>query len=92
MKCDVCCGDNITVRVRDFGDGEEHRLCDSCAAAYDCRWFDRFCVACRHPRQFEDAIPGVFVEPKCRRRDGCGYEKIDADHPAWDDANDEFGN
>jgi hypothetical protein len=26
-----------------------------------------------------------FCEPSCKRRDGCGYEPITPDTPAWDD-------
>lgn len=87
MKCDVCCADKATddtVRLR-IG---LRVLCDRCAKAYDCRWFDRMCVACRNPSRLDGIPNSSFIELRCSPYDGCGYEKEDERHPAWDSEDD----
>ena len=57
----------------------------------DCRWLDRyFGTVCRnmktHPNVMRlDAETTVLCEPTCKRCDGCGYEPITPNTPAWDD-------
>lgn len=55
----------------------------------DCRWLDRRMDCCRntatHPNSWEQNGMTIFAEPKCLRCDGCGYEPITPDAPAWDD-------
>ena len=56
----------------------------------NCRWLDRYMDCCRntatHPNSWitPNGI-AIFVEPKCQRCAGCGYEPITPDAPAWDD-------
>ena len=83
--CDVCCEPKARLV------GNDHFLCDRCASAYECRWFDKMMACCRHPRHYEEmARRNVFFEPTCNgRKDGCGYEKCDEQHPAWDGGDEE---
>ena len=58
-------------------------------ASNDCRWLDRYMDCCRntktHPNCWISPIGAVvFVEPQCLRCEGCGYEPITPDAPAWD--------
>ena len=55
----------------------------------DCRWLDRyFGTVCRndktHPNfEVRNGYP-IWFEPLCKRCDGCGYEPITPQTPAWD--------
>lgn len=57
----------------------------------DCRWLDRyFGTVCRNMKTHPNAMrlddgTVVFREPTCKRCDGCGYEPITPDTPAWDE-------
>ena len=63
-------------------------------ASNDCRWLDRYMDCCRntatHPNSWitPNGI-AIFVEPKCQRCAGCGYEPTTPDAPAWDDEEEE---
>lgn len=55
-----------------------------------CRWLDRyFGDVCRneetHPsRIFAPGTGVVFIEPGCDPCEGCGFEAITPETPAWD--------
>lgn len=55
----------------------------------DCRWLDRYMDACRnnetHPNRIMVGGSVCFIEPQCKRCNGCGYEPITPETPAWDD-------
>lgn len=59
--------------------------------ANDCRWLDRyFGTVCRNQKTHPNAMrmdDGTIVscEPTCKRCEGCGYEPITPNTPAWDD-------
>jgi hypothetical protein len=54
-----------------------------------CRWLDSyFGDVCRnqftHPSRITVGGAVCFIEPPCEPCDGCGYEPITKDSPAWD--------
>lgn len=59
--------------------------------ANDCRWLDRyFGTVCRNQRTHPNVMrlddrTTVLCEPSCTRCEGCGYEPITPNTPAWDD-------
>jgi hypothetical protein len=56
----------------------------------DCRWLDRYMDCCRNTATHPNCWIGkngdaIFLEPKCLRCAGCGYEPTTPETPAWDD-------
>lgn len=65
--------------------GERVKLVGDDWFGMDCRWRDR-CMetVCRNEKTHPSRVAGMFVEPACHKCEGCGYEPIGPDAPAWD--------